>query len=215
MAKASQYLKIVDQNGNLVEGECLADRHEKEIDLTGWNWELEDPAAPKMGSTDDAQPDGKSKAKPKIESERDTKPKPSKFNFSKNTDRSTTRLLNALDRGEIFPKAILTIEEKFEASPLPFYMEVEFRDVFVLDFGWRANAERAGISFDEDWVLNYSEIRFKYLWRGKPPGWFDARFDRKADATDEPAKKAPLTKAEEDANFQAKLKEFQKKNPTK
>src|SRR5579885_539810 len=111
MAKATQFLRFADDRGALaVRGESFDEEHLNEIDITGWNWDVEDPAvpkpAPKGSSTGPAKPD----ASKSNGGESDRRPKPSKLTFSKFTDRSTTRLLLAMDRGEIFPKVVLTIE---------------------------------------------------------------------------------------------------------
>lgn len=215
MAKASQFLRLVDQNGNLVEGECFADKHAKEVELTGWHWDVEDPAVPKSGPKSKGDEVAKTKTATKVqgdgegESERD--PKPSKFSFSKTTDRSTTRLLAAMDRGEIFPVAVLTIEEQYEESPLPFELHVELTDAFIVDFKWSASADSAGMTFNEEWELNYSYIEFKYHWRGGQAGWIDQKFKRPPDSKVGTSQKSPLTAAEKKAAADETIKQYLKK----
>ena len=210
MAKSSQFLKIKDKNGGFVEGECYDEDHLREIDVLSWHWGVEDPAAPAMTPGSKAD-ETKTRTKTNGEGESDRRPKPSRLKFSKATDRSTTRLLGAMDRGEIFPLAVLTIEEKYEEAPLPFFMQVELTDVFVVDFKWHATAEDAGMTFGEDWELNYSDIHFKYHWRGGAAGWIQQKFVRPPDAIDGPSKKAPLSPAEQKALDQEKFKENAKK----
>jgi len=209
MAKSNQFLKIYAKNGGSVEGECYDAKHLREIDLLSWHWDVEDPAVPK------SSPKGEDKTKTKVKGdavgESDRKPKPSKFSFSKATDRSTTRLLGAMDRGEIFPRAVLTIEERYEESPLAFFMEVELTDVIVVDFKWHGTSEGAGSSFNEDWELNYSNIQFRYHWRQGEKGWIHQVFDRPPDATDGSSKKSPLSPAEQSAITTEQIKGVVKK----
>ena len=211
MAKSNQFLKIFAKNGGSVEGECYDEKHLREIDLLSWHWDVEDPAVPK--SSTKGEDKDKSKAKPKGDAagESDRKPKPSKFAFSKATDRSTTRLLGAMDKGEIFPRALLTIEERYEESPLAFYMEVELTDVIVVDFKWHGTAEGAGSSFNEDWELNYSNIEFRYHWRQGEKGWIHQQFDRPPDAADGSSIKSPLSAAEKNAMDTERIKGVVKK----
>lgn len=202
MAKASQFLKIIDQSHNQVEGECYDEKHLREIDIKAWSWGVEDPAAPKMGPKSDEGV----KSKGSAERESDRKPSPAIFEFSKATDRSTTRLLGAMDKGEIFQKVVLTVEEQYKESPMPFHLEVEMTEVFVVDFKWRANAEGAGMSFDEDWQFNYSDISFSYK---APRGVIPAHFNRPPDSTEGASKKAPKTAAEKEAEERERFDKYQ------
>lgn len=218
MAKASQFLKLVDKQGQLVEGECFDPRHAKEINLTGWNWGVEDPAATK--SKDSAA--DKDAAAAKVKSTRpgaggDTGDNinPAKFSLAKQTDRSTVRLINAIDNGEVFPTALLTIVEQFEEAPTPFEMKIELSDVYFVDFRWNANAGSAGFEFDESWDLNYSNIKFSYNWRGKPAAWIDVDFERRPDSTEGASKKSPLSAAEKKAADRKLLEDFEKEQQKK
>ncbi|MEO8080315.1 MAG: type VI secretion system tube protein Hcp [Caldimonas sp.] len=214
MARASQFLKLIDDKGDQVDGESLDDKHEKQIDLTTWNWDVTDPAVPVKASRDDADAAGNaSSAKPKAKErgDSDTKPQPSIFGFSKATDRSTTRLLSAMDRGEVFPKAVVTIEEKYEESPLPFFLEITLTDVFITQFDWRLTAESARATMEEDWKLNYSKIFFAYHWRGGDAGWIHQTFDRPPDTSENESKKAPLSAAEQSDALEQSVTAIMKK----
>jgi type VI protein secretion system component Hcp len=213
MAKATQFLKLIDKHGETVEGECFNAKHLGEIDLTGWNWDVSDPAVPKPKGKDDDPSKAKTKSKndSQGQGEDDTKPKPSKLSLTKTTDRSTMRLLSAMDKGEIFPTATLTLEEQYEGSPLPFFLEIELKDVFIVQFSWNASASGAGMTMDESWELNYSEIKFSYHWRGGQAGWIDQSFIRPPDATDGTSKKAPPSKAEKEASDEERFDAWAKK----
>jgi type VI protein secretion system component Hcp len=143
MAKASQFLNLVDKKGEMVRGECIDARHLNEIIITAWNWHAEDPAAVKKKSATKSDSEA-AKVKTKVGSQGETGDsiKPSPFGISKPTDRSTVRLLNAMDSGEIFPTATLVIEEEFkdrravqDGDPAT--------DVFI-SLRWSATAGSAG-----------------------------------------------------------------------
>jgi type VI protein secretion system component Hcp len=234
MAKATQFLKITDKNKEIVSGECFDEDHRGEIDLTGWSWGVEDPrvepAVPKGGAVK-GQDTKSQDTKLKGQGESDSRPRPNILSFQKSTDRATARLLTAMNGGEIFPEAVLTIEERFapesapsgggsQESPNRFSMKVELKDAFLVNFQWRASAETSGMTFSEDWQLNYSRIHIKYDWRparekGKPAegGVIEQFFDRPPDASDNTVKKSPITSAEKLDKDRAQFDDNLKRNP--
>lgn len=215
MGKASQFLKLVDKNGNMVEGECFNHEHLKQIDLSGWNWDVSDPQVQKSAGKSKTDEASKAKPKPKSGGEStDTKPKPSKFSFTKKTDKSSMRMLTAMDRGEVFPTAVLVLKEEYQGAEAaqPFYLEIEMKEVFIVSFGWQANAEGAGMTFEESWEFNYTDIHFRYLWRGGNAGWIQQVFNRPPDSADGTSTKTPPTKAEKAAEEQERFKAFAKKS---
>jgi type VI protein secretion system component Hcp len=214
VAKASLYLKIIDKKGHEISGECIDARHLDEIDISGWDWSVEDPAAlPKkiITTAGDIQ-----KNKPKTEDEGDAKIKPSLLRFSKRTDKSTVPLIRAMDNGEILTSATLVLEEEFEDDSLhlPFYLAVILKEVIVTKLSWSVDAGNSGLDWKESWELNYRHIRFSYQVRKKPRGTIDIDFDRPKNADGVASKKSPLTDREkreaeemrraEDAKYQAK-----------
>ena len=219
-ATASLYLKLVDKNEHMVEGECYDEEHMGEVILTGWDWGVTDPAAvhKKDAGAPPVVPTAKNKMK--SEGEADTKIQPKLFKISKQTDKSTVRLLNALDNGEIFPTAKLVIQEEFKdefgVSPDAFKMEVLLTDVLLVNMSWNGSASGAGREFTESWELNYNHITFKYLLRkipgaaeiqGLQKGWIDVQFDRPPDSTEGATKKAPLTEKQQMAANQKQIAE--------
>jgi type VI protein secretion system component Hcp len=216
MAKASLYLKLVDRNDKLVRGECYDDKHLDQIQLTGWNWAVQDPAVvPK----DDAKAAGaetaKAKAKAGTQGDTGDNIKPGHFGISKQTDRSTVRLISAVDNGEVFPTATFFLEEEYEASTEPFKLEIVLTDVFFVDVDWTATAGSAGMEFNETWNLNYKNIKFSYQlrgsrslgqeFRGRRAGWIDVDFDRPPDAAEGASAKSPLSAAENKEAFDKRV----------
>jgi type VI protein secretion system component Hcp len=222
MAKATQFLKITDKNRQTVRGESFDEEHLQEIDLTGWNWDVQDPRVetptPKGGTGDGAAKGQGSKSQDsKFRGQKESvdQPKPNVLSIQKSTDSATTRLLQAMNNGEIFPKALLTIEERFQESPHKFRMLIELTDVFIVNFKWRASAESTGMSFSEDWDLNYSRIHFQYDWQGKDKqrGVIDQIFDRPPDDRENTSRKAPLDSAEKRDMNDSQIEDYFKRNP--
>jgi type VI protein secretion system component Hcp len=216
MAKASQYLKLIDQNGELVRGECNDGKHPDWIMVSSWDWSVTDPAAlPKKtvantataGASSGGSAAGARGSASSGQGETGDVIMPQVFSFTKQTDRSTTRLMTAMDNGVIFESALLVIEEQFEAAPHPFHLEIRLEDAFLTDFSWSAAASGAGRTFDETWKLNYSKIKFDYDWRGGVAAKIPAEFTRPPDASNTSSKKAPLTEAEKRELAQRQINE--------
>lgn len=206
MAKASQFLRLLDREGQLIRGECDNEKRLDWIMVSAWDWGVTDPAAlPKKtesktaATTASAKPvatggrggvsDGQGESTNEIT--------PQVFTFTKQTDRSTTRLMMAMDSGIIFPEATLVIEEQFEKAAHPFHLEINFVEAFLINFSWSASASGAGRTFDETWKLNYSKIKFDYDWRGGAAARIPSEFTKSAGSSITGTTKTPRTKAEE------------------
>jgi type VI protein secretion system component Hcp len=217
MAKSNLFLRLDDKNGGTVLGECYDQKYQSQIDLLSWDWDVSDPAvankADKGNGDEGTGAGGRSGGRQESESGggKSNKPKPSMLSISKTTDRSTTRLLGAMESGEIFPSATLTIEERFEETleHLPFFMEIKLVDVFVADFSWSVSADGAGMTLKEDWKLNYRSINFLYVWREglRQSIPFICDFDRPKDEGEGSSKKIPETKSEKMAKADADFEE--------
>lgn len=216
MAKASQYLRLIDQNGELVRGECDDGKHIDWIMVSSWDWSVNDPAALPKKSSGSGAAKGGSASSPVAgaraggsdgHGETSDAITPQMFGFTKQTDRSTTRLMTAMDNGVIFKSALLVIEEQFEAAPHPFYLEIKLEDAFLVDFSWSAAASGAGRTFEETWKLNYSKILFDYDWRGGVAAKIPAEFTKPPDSADTASRKTPLTEAEKRELAQKQINE--------
>jgi type VI protein secretion system component Hcp len=217
MAKASQFLKLTDKKGQPVKGECIDADHLDEIDLSSWSWSVKDPAAlPKVGdSTTEEAPVAKTKAKskPESESDADAKMSPDLLSISKRTDRSTARLINAMDNGEVFDEALIVIEEEYQGSSKrpPFYMEIKLTDVLVVKLDLNVDAGSAAAEFKENWGLNYGNIKFSYRLREGTGGTMDMEFSRPRDSGTTFGKKVKKSAAELEAEKQKDYDERRKK----
>jgi type VI protein secretion system component Hcp len=214
MAKASLFLTFEDQNGLPILGESINAEHQDWIELSGWNWAIEDQAAlpRKVDTTTDTDP--KTKGKPKLEHEADARIKPSLLSFTKKTDRSTVSLIRAMDRGEIMRSATLVLKEEFNpsesASESPFHLQVSLRDVLVMKLSWSVDVGNAGVDWRENWDLNYGNIKFTYKVRKAQGGKIDMEFDRRWDDGGGAGKKSPLTEREKNETIEKLKADIQK-----
>lgn len=218
-AKSSQFLKFADRSGKvlLVEGECIDDEHYNEIDISDWDWSVSDPSAAKKEAATDASSKGtpaKSVAKA-APGQKGDKISPSRFRFSKRTDKSTVRLLSAMDKGEVFPVVELSIEEEYQKQDdyVPFQMKITLSDAFVVDVDWRVTAADARVDMEEDWELNYREIRFDYLYRGKDgKGWIPAVFKRPPESDESGMAKSPPSASEKKAENDRMMEDWARRS---
>jgi type VI protein secretion system component Hcp len=183
MAQANIFLKICEDaksDEHFVLGESYNSRHSNEIELTSWDWSVADAAVaspvPVSKSTDLSKRRGIGNSgandKKKNNLESDSGPKPSQIKFAKTLDRSTTRLLSAMDSGRMFPKALLMIEDAYFKdtssidayidSPDPFRLTITLTEVHIVSASLDGTAEAAGVSFTESWTLDYKSLSFEY-----------------------------------------------------
>jgi type VI protein secretion system component Hcp len=206
MARGSQFLRLTDNKRELVKGECIDADHLGEIDLSSWSWSVKDPAAlPKVSDSTTEEDSGAKtkvpKSKAKSESDADAKMSPDLLSISKKTDRSTVRLINAMDNGEVFDEALIVIEEEYEGSTIraPFYMEIRLTDVLVVKLDLNVDAGAAAAEFKENWGLNYGNIKFSYRLREGSRGTMDMEFKRPRESGTSFGKKVKKSPAEIEA----------------
>jgi type VI protein secretion system component Hcp len=217
MAQSNQFLKILDASESVeffVWGESYNHKHLNEIELLGWNWGVVDPAVSTGAPAVKADEDSKFKAKSKGDRESQSGPRPSQLTFTKTLDRSTTRLLNAMNTGEIFPFAYLSTEEVFEdeTSHRPFDLQIVLTKLFVVSLSLQGNSESAGVSFGESWVVGYEDISFVYQWKELNRGAIPAIFKMQPDSDEGPSQKAPNTPAEKASVAREEFDDLAKKN---
>jgi type VI protein secretion system component Hcp len=202
MAYANQFLKIFDVPGSkkdFILGESYKESHLNEIELLSWNWGVTDPSVPTGPPAENVGEDTKTKAKvdaKKSDHQGQSGPRPAQLTFTKTLDRSTTRLLNAMNNGEVFPSAVLAMEDAYKDSPYPFDLKIILSKVYVVSFGLDGSGGDAGVTFSENWVLTYEEIKFEYRWKTTNAGPIPAFFKMPADSDQGPSQKAPKTATE-------------------
>lgn len=214
--KSSQFLRFTDRpHGGriLVEGECTSSDHDKEIDCNGWDWAVDDPSTKsKKDHKKQLSTKGASAAKGSAGGVgvADHMAALSRFRFSKKTDKSTTQLLGAMNRGEIYPVAVMTMEEEFEASPTRFKLQVILTEVTVVNFDWDVSAADARADMDEKWELNYRTINIRYDWQGKPT--IQSTFTMTAGADEGASEKSPPTTEEQRSKRDKEMEDWAKRS---
>jgi type VI protein secretion system component Hcp len=216
MAYANQFLKIFDVPGSkkdFVLGESYKESHLNEIELISWNWGVTDPAVPTGPPADKVDGDKKTKTKAETKSDHQGQndPRPAQLTFTKTLDRSTTRLLSAMNNGEVFPSAVLAMEDAYKDSPYPFDLKIILSKLYVVSFSLDGNGGDAGVSFSENWVVTYEEIKFEYRWKTTNAGPIPATFKMPPDSDQGPSQKAPPTAADKASKEEEQLDALAKK----
>ena len=83
-----------------------------------------------------------------------------KFTFEKGTDLATTPLLYALARGDLIPKAVLTLFHR--ATSVPVTLVITMTDVRLTSYRVSCEAESAMSDVKETWEANYQSIDWMY-----------------------------------------------------
>lgn len=173
MPRASFFLELVDRNG-FVRGEAEEHDFEGRIEVTSWDWAVSDKAAKDPASKDAAAKDSGKQTKGQGDTGGQSyEPKP--LRFTKATDRATTRLLNAMLKGEIFPSAKFTLRQERMIGTgsgglkkEEFLLHLMLTDVRVTSYSFNARAQTFEVDLDEDWVFSYRTIQVDYA---SAPGW--------------------------------------------
>jgi type VI protein secretion system component Hcp len=182
MPIAAQYLELFDQSMARVAGEAEATGFVGQIEVSDWNWRVENKELKDAGGKGTGQ---------------GSRIEPSIFSFSKGADRSTVRLIQAMHNGEIFRKANFTLTEELagsaEATGGEFHLCIELTEIIVLKYDLQVRSADLEVTLEETWELSYKNIVFKYdqgahqVTLTRPPG---ANDESGGSPVDELAKKA-------------------------
>lgn len=183
MPVAAHYLEILDQDGIRIDGESEGHKHEGQIDVIGWDWEVTDQAAKNDAGTSKDKTGGKASggggkasaggAEVGIE--------PSLLTFRKPVDRSTIRLMKAMYGGEVLNKATFTLFEELVGGDdhrrVGFQLDVVLEKVTVVGYELGGRSSEFRVDLDETWQLNYATISIVFVSAGgmntsfdRPPG---------------------------------------------
>jgi len=210
MPAASHFLNILDASGQPVLGESdgqqlygEAAQHVGDIDVTGWDWDVSDHSANPASAA--AKPTGRAGAAapaPAAAATGDIEQGvvPGTLTFRKVVDRSTTRLMSAMNSGEIMQSATFVIlEEMLDSHDVrggAFRLNVVLDKPVVVGYSLSGSASDFRVELDETWELSYSKITFAY-----ESAKVYADFDRKPGSS-------TGRKAETDRDFLAVLKKL-------
>jgi type VI protein secretion system component Hcp len=182
MGVAAHYLQFVDQHGEAIKGESEGHKHDEWIDVNGWDWDATDESQKKSGATKDTPVKGAASGAARTSAGAgDVGIQPSLLTFTKSVDRSTTRLMLAMDEGHVLQKATITLLEelldvnrKYRES---FRLDVVLEQVKIVSYRLSVRASEHRVDMEETWGLNYTRIKFDYVSAGgmnaeftRPPG---------------------------------------------
>lgn len=206
MPRAAHYLKLVDKNGAMVEGESEGNGFEKQIDITDWSWGITDQAA--SGSTGtgtgtgtgaSATPtSGRSGAASSSASgvsgagggEAGGDVSLDILTFSKPVDKSTIRLMQAMHNGDEFTSARITLMQELPGAERPrideFLLYVDLTKVRFKSYDLKGNSEEFGVTLEETWEVSYKTIKFIYETRG-----VEIEMENKDPSTSRPTARTP------------------------
>jgi type VI protein secretion system component Hcp len=187
MPVAAHYLEILDQDGFRIDGESEAHGYEQYIDVNGWDWDVTDQSA----KSDTASRTGQTGGGATSSAESDEVGiDPSLLTFRKPVDRSTTRLMMAMYRGDVLQEATFTLLEEFlnadDEREIRFRLRVKLENVIVVSYELGGRASEHRVDLDETWQLSYSNISLNYE---SPKGHIHAGFPKKPGSTKRGASK--------------------------
>lgn len=208
MPRAAHYLKLIDKNGNMVEGESEGNGFERQIDITDWSWGVTDQAASGSSATGtgtgtgtggSATPtSGRSGAASSSaggvsgsgggESGGDVSL--DTFGFSKPVDKSTIRLMQAMHNGDELTSARITLMQELPGAERPrideFLLYVDLTKVRIKSYNLKGNSEEFGVTLEESWEMSYKTIKFIYETRG-----VEIELENKDPSTSRPTARTP------------------------
>lgn len=82
------------------------------------------------------------------------------FNFSKRVDFATTQLLNSMKAGDVFPLAVLTINQRSSNSGMVLIFTVT--NLRLLDYSLRAEVSETMTDMKEQWKAEFRSLSYVY-----------------------------------------------------
>lgn len=180
MPVAAHYLEILDQDNVRIDGESEGHKHEGQIDVIGWDWDVTDQAAKNDAGTSTDKTVGRTSAAGGKASAGSAEVgiEPSLLTFRKPVDRSTIRLMKAMYGGEVLNKATFTLFEELVGGDnhrrVGFQLDVVLEKVTVVGYELGGRSSEYRVDLDETWKLNYATISLVYV----SAGGMNASFDR-------------------------------------
>lgn len=92
--------------------------------------------------------------------ERERQNKSYEFNFSKRVDFATTQLLNSMKAGDVFPLAVLTINQRSSNSGMVLIFTVT--NLRLLDYSLRAEVSETMTDMKEQWKAEFRSLAYVY-----------------------------------------------------
>lgn len=220
MPASSFFLQIFLRDGQ-IEGDAVEHGFKGAIEVSSWDWSASDKSAASSSTTTTgtgtsgtagtgssshgttAQTRGTGNAG------RDDSVEPTPIRFSKQTDRSSTRLMIALGKGEIFPSAKFSLRQELRigTAAQEFLLELVLEDARLTSYTFGATASEHDVELSEQWAFAYKKmyLDFKNAPGRKAPG-IGAEFEM-TPGSNTPAPRQPQPSA---AQQQGQLDQQQK-----
>lgn len=181
MPAASFFLQIKLEDG-VIKGEAEEEGFEGAIEVSSWDWSVSDKKAKEMmnhsdsgaqsgtsgsgGGTSTTGGSGASAARQGQSGEKATQPTP--VRFSKTTDRSTVRLLQAMYRDEKFKEAKFSLRQRLRRGTgsgeayEEFLLELVLTKARITGYDFSAQAQESDVQMSENWEMSYDKIYYDY-----------------------------------------------------
>mgnify|MGYP001008671841 CR=1 FL=1 len=82
------------------------------------------------------------------------------FNFSKRVDFATTQMLNSMKAGDVFPLALLTINQRSSNAGMVLIFTVT--ELRLLDYNLRAEVSETMTDMKEQWKAEFRSLAYVY-----------------------------------------------------
>lgn len=181
MPAASFFLQIKLEDG-VIKGEAEEDGFEGAIEVSSWDWSVSDKKAKDLmnqdaasgtqggdgssGSGSGSGAGGSTSARQGQTGELATQPTP--VRFSKTTDRSTVRLLQAMYKDEKFKEAKFSLRQRLRRGTgsgevhEEFLLELVLTKARVTSYDFNAQAQEGDVQMGENWEMSYDKIYYDY-----------------------------------------------------
>jgi type VI protein secretion system component Hcp len=182
MARSNHFLQVLDSGRSLIKGE--SEGHQpfegaiefvNSIDVTAWDWKVSNDADKPVAASAGAAPAAPAAAAaPTVGNQQGVVP--DVLTFHKVVDKSTIRLLQAMNSREPLTRATFTIIEYRVAAKggVGFRLEVVLDKPVVTSYSLSASSSDFRVELEETWELGYNNIAFNYV----SAGGVNADFDR-------------------------------------
>ena len=125
-----------------IKGESSDTQYAEQVEITSWDWNF------KRNDDKDGMDAGRCE--------------PSVFSFCKPLDKSSPQLLNRFLARDRVNATLTLLEAPVSDSDLPFKVVVELRRVRLVEYSISGKDEEKSSQIEEDWTVNYDEIRFQH-----------------------------------------------------
>jgi type VI protein secretion system component Hcp len=168
---AAHYLRLLDKDGQPIQGESEGHGYERCIDIASWNWEVTDESVKKAAAPTGPAGVGTTAGAAKASAgSGEVGVAPSQFTFSKAVDASTTRLMTEMYKGRLLQSATFTLLEEMVDIKVKhreaFRLDVVLEGVKVVSYRLSGRSSEHRVDLEETWELSYEKVTFDFKSEG-------------------------------------------------